>query len=173
MKNIGKIKAIIISSIVTLVLIAGLIFSFVPMKLGNKDYESFAGALNQGISINGGMSVEYTIKGTYTDKQLNSSLAKITELVQEYGYESVVAYKKGEDKIRVDLNGPVLYDDRTTAESFLKQIATGKLEFKNKNDAKAITVKAYFSNLFEFCKSVFIIFLPLLPLVLKILQGLV
>lgn len=137
MKNIGKIKAIIISSIVTLVLIAGLIFSFVPMKLGNKDYESFAGALNQGISINGGMSVEYTIKGTYTDKQLNSSLAKITELVQEYGYESVVAYKKGEDKIRVDLNGPVLYDDRNTAESFLKQIATGKLEFKNKNDASA------------------------------------
>lgn len=142
MKNIGKIKSIIISSVILLVMVAGLVLSFVPMTFSKKDFESFSGALKLATSIDGGMSVEYKIKGDYTDKEFSDSIKILTDMMNEYGFGTVNAYKKGEDKIRVDLNQPVLYSDRSSAESFLENLATGKLEFKNKNDAKATTTPA-------------------------------
>lgn len=142
MKNLGKINAIIISSVIVLVMVAGLIFSFVPMSLSSKDFESFAGAMKKATSIDAGMSVEYNIKGEPSDKEVSNSIKILTDMMNEYGFSSVNAYKKGEDKIRVDLNKPVLYSDRSAAEDFLESLATGKLEFKNKNDAKATTTPA-------------------------------
>lgn len=137
MKNIGKIKSIIISSVIALCLVAGMILTFIPMSLGNKDYESFAGALSKATSIDGGMSVEYEIDGEYTDKEISNSLKTLTGLISEYGYKSATAYKKGDNKIRIDLNQPVLYGNRSTVEQFLKLLASGKIEFKSKNDATA------------------------------------
>lgn len=137
MKNIGKINAIIISSIIALVMIFGVLLSFVPMHLGNKDYESFAGALSESTTINAGMSVEYTIKESGEEKDVKKSISLLKEIINDYGYKSATVYLKGTDKIRVDLNEPVLVSERSSTESFLSTLASGKLEFKNQNDASA------------------------------------
>ena len=142
MKNLGKIKSIIISSVIVLVMVAGMIFSFLPISFKNKDFESFAGAMKKSTTIDGGMSVEYEIKGNPSDEEISSSIKILTDIMREYGFNSVNAYKKGENKIRVDLNQPVLYSDRSSTEEFLGSVATGKLEFKNKNDEKATTTPA-------------------------------
>ena len=137
MKNLGKIKAIIISSVIVLVMAFGLVLSFVPMSFSKKDFESFGGAMKKATTIDAGMSVEYEIKGNYEDETVADSIKILTDIIGEYGLGSVNAYKKGDNKIRVDLSKPVLYSDRSSAEDFLESLATGKLEFKNKNDAKA------------------------------------
>ena len=137
MKNIGKIKAIVISSVIVFVMIVGLLLSFVPAEISSKDFESFSGAIKKATSIDAGMSVEYEIKGEYSDEEISSSIKILTDIISEYGFKSVNAYKKGENKIRVDLNAPVLLSDRSASEDFLSKLASGKLEFKNKNDAKA------------------------------------
>lgn len=137
MKNIGKIKAIIISSIIALIMVFGVVMSFVPMHLGNKDYESFAGALSESTTISAGMSVEYTIKESGEEKDVKKSISLLKEIINEYGYKSATVYLKGTDKIRVDLNEPVIVSERSSTESFLNALASGKLEFKNQNDASA------------------------------------
>ena len=142
MKNLGKIQAIIISSVIVLVMALGVVASFVSMSFKTKDFESFAGAMKKSTSIDAGMSVEYEIKGNPSDDEISNSIKILTDIMREYGFTSVNAYKKGDDKIRVDLNKPVLYSDRSSAEEFLQGLATGKLEFKNKNDAKATTTPA-------------------------------
>lgn len=137
MKNLGKVKAIIISSIIALVMVAGLLLTFVPMHLGSKDFESFAGALSKSTTISGGMSVEYTIKEAGDDKQLKESISLLKDIINDYGFKSATVYKKGEDKLRVDLNEPVLVSQRSVVEEFLGNLAQGKLEFKNQDDVHA------------------------------------
>ena len=142
MKNLGKVKAIIISSLIALVMIVGLILTFIPMHLGSKDYESFAGALSQSTSIDGGMSVEYKIKESGDEKEIKQSVAILKDIINDYGFKSATVYLKGEDKIRVDLNEPVLVSERSATEEFLSTLASGKLEFKNKDDAQATLTPA-------------------------------
>lgn len=142
MKNLGKVKAIIISSIIALVMVLGLLMTFVPMNLGSKDFESFAGALSKSTTISGGMSVEYTIKESGDEKELKSSISILTDIIRDYGFKDVTVYVKGEDKIRVDLNEPVLVSERSQVEEFLKSVAQGKLEFKNKDDVTATMTPA-------------------------------
>ena len=137
MKNIGKIKAIIISSVIVFVMVVGLLMSFVPAEISSKDFESFSGAIKKATSIDAGMSVEYEMKGEYSDEEISSSIKILTGIISEYGFKSVNAYRKGDNKIRVDLNAPVLFSERSSCEDFLSKLASGKLEFKNKNDAKA------------------------------------
>ena len=137
MKNLGKVNAIIISAVLAFITLAGLILSFVPMSFGSKDYESFAGAQSLSTTIDGGMSVEYEIKSESTDAQIASSIKILTDIISEYGYKSVTAYKKGDNKIRVDLNQPVLVSERSSTEDFLTNLASGRMQFKNKNDASA------------------------------------
>ena len=142
MKNLGKVKAIIISSIIALVMVLGLLMTFVPMNLGSKDFESFAGALSKSTTISGGMSVEYTIKESGDEKEIKNSISILTDIIRDYGFKDVTAYLKGDDKIRVDLNEPVLVSDRSQVEEFLKSVALGKLEFKNKDDVTATMTPA-------------------------------
>lgn len=137
MKNLGKVKAILISSIIAFVMVAGLALTFIPVTLGSKDYESFAGALRKSTSIDGGMSVEYEIKSDSTDKEISESINILTGIISEYGFKSVTAYKKGDNKIHVDLNEPVLVTDRSATEDFLTNLSAGRMQFKTKDDASA------------------------------------
>lgn len=142
MKKIGKIKAIIISSVIALVMVLGLALSFIPVSIGSKDYESFAGALAQNTTISDGMSVEYKIKSDSTDKEIKDSIKVLTNIISEYGIKSVNAYRKGTDTIRVDLGEPVLISDRSATEDFLSSLSSGRMQFKNKNDAAATLTPA-------------------------------
>lgn len=138
MKNIGKIKAIVISAIISLVLVVSLILTFVPMELGNKDFESVIGSMNLSRDVSKGISAEYTIDGEYTDKEIQKAIKQMAEISSEYGFKSVSVYKKGDNKIRLDVNSTVLETEKASAEEFLNNLAVGKLEFKSENKKDAV-----------------------------------
>lgn len=142
MKNLGKIGAYIIAGIMVAVFALGVVLSFVPMTIGHKDYESFLGSLNLSQELGEGITAEYTITSDSTDKEISSSIKKMNTIISDYGFKSVNIYKKGSDKIRVDISSTVLETEKSSAESFLKILAGGKLEIKNKNDASATSDNA-------------------------------
>ena len=137
MKNLGKIKAIVISSIIIAVMVIGLLFTFVPMHFGSKDFESVIGSMNLSRGMSDGISAEYTLEGEYTDEEISKAIHVMAEVTAEYGFKSVSIYKKGDNKIRVDISTTVLETQKSQAEEFLTTLASGKLEFKNVNKADA------------------------------------
>ena len=137
MKNLGRITAYIISAVVIVVFGLGLLLSFVPMTIGGKDYESFAGSLNLSQEVKGGITAEYTIAGDYSNEEIEKSIKIMTDVISEYGFKSVNVYKKGSNKIRVDINSTVLKENQSLAEELLTTIASGNLHIKDVNDVKA------------------------------------
>lgn len=136
MKDYGKVKASIISSIIGFVLVVGLVLAFVPMHIGRHDYKSFAGALNLSREVYDGISCEYEIEGEFETKELNETMSIMASILNEEGFKSVNIYKKGENKIRLDINSTLLETDKGAVEELLKIMASGRLEFKTVNQVQ-------------------------------------
>ena len=103
MKKFKKNTAIVLSVILSVILIAGVLFSFVPMKFGTKKWESFSGTISMSSDITGGLYGEFNIKTeNASTKDVVSSMDRIKAVFEEDGYKNVNVYAIGNKKIRVE-----------------------------------------------------------------------
>ena len=103
MKKFKKSTAIVLSVILSVILIAGVLFSFVPMKFGKKKWESFSGTLSMSSDLTGGLYGEFNIKTeNASTKDIVSSMENIKTVFEEDGYKNVNVYAVGNKKIRVE-----------------------------------------------------------------------
>ena len=103
MKKFKKSTAIVLSVILSVILIAGVLFSFVPMKFGSKKWESFSGTLSMSSDLTGGLYGEFNIKTeNASTKDIVSSMENIKTVFEADGYKNVNVYAVGNKKIRVE-----------------------------------------------------------------------
>ncbi len=103
MKKFNKKTAIVLSVIMSIILVVGVIFSFVPMNFGSKKWESFAGSISVSSDLTGGLYGEFNIKTQKPSKDdMISSMQKIRDVFEEDGFKNVNVYAVGTEKIRVE-----------------------------------------------------------------------
>lgn len=141
MKKFSKNTAIVLSVILSVVLVVGLLFSFVPMKFGNKKWESFSNSISMSSDITGGLYGEFKIKTeNASTKDIVSSMEKIKSVFEEGGYKNVNVYAIGNEKIRVETG--YSRSNRTFAETYnkLSSIATGAFSLRNDYEVDEETI---------------------------------
>ena len=124
MKKFKKSTAIILSVVLSVVLIVGVLFSFVPMNFGAKKWESFSGSLSVSSDMTGGLYGEFKIKTENPSKaDIISSMEKIRDVFEDDGYKNVNVYAVGTEKIRVETG--YSHSSRTYAEVYNKIASVG------------------------------------------------
>ena len=161
MKTIKKKPAIVLIVVLTILLVVGSLFSFVPMQFGHTSYKSFAGAIRVGNDFSAGMYAEYDISpdGAAGVNDINKSISIIKSVLSEKGYPSTNVYSVNDDKIRVEVSYPNGGDNFSDAYSLLKAVGVGAFELRsssNEDDTfivgskhvKDVTISTYSSNTF-------------------------
>lgn len=141
MKKFSKNTAIVLSVILSVVLVVGLLFSFVPMKFGNKKWESFSNTISMSSDITGGLYGEFKIKTeNASTKDIVSSMEKIKSVFEDSGYKNVNVYAIGNEKIRVETG--YSRSNRTFAETYnkLSSIATGAFSLRTDYEVDEETI---------------------------------
>lgn len=124
MKKFSKSTAIVLSVILSVVLVVGLLFSFVPMNFGTKKWESFSGSLNVSSDISGGLYGEFNIKTENpSQKDIISSMEKINNVFEDAGYKNINVFSIGNEKIRVEAGNS--RSSRSYAETYNKIASLG------------------------------------------------
>ncbi len=107
MKRLKKSTAIVLTVLLSFIMLAGVILSFVPMTFGAETFVSFSRSISISQDISGGMYGEYTIKTENPTKaDIVSSMKKIKEVFEDSGFKNVNVYAVGNSKIRVDVSYP-------------------------------------------------------------------
>ena len=137
MKPIKKKSALITLIVVSLVIVLGAIFAFVPMTFGNTTYKSFAGAIRIGNDFNSGMYAEYDIKdaGEVSEADINKSITDIKTIISEKGYSSTNVYAIDGSKIRVEVSFSNGQDPIRQANTLLQAVGVGKFELRSSSSA--------------------------------------
>ncbi len=141
MKKFKKSSAIVLSVILSVILIVGVLFSFVPMKFGTKKWESFSGTLSMSSDITGGLYGEFKIKTENpSTKDIVSSMENIKKVFEDDGYKNVNVYAIGNEKIRVETG--YSRSSRTFAETYNKisSIAAGAFSLRNTYEVEETTI---------------------------------
>ena len=133
MKSIKKKPAIAIIVVLSIILVVGAVFAFIPMQWGHTTYKSFAGAIRVGNDYGAGMYAEYDIsKDGETDAvSIRKSISTIKEILSEQGKPSANVFSVNDEKIRVDIsyeNGGNGFRDAYT---LLKAVGVGKFELRS------------------------------------------
>lgn len=150
MKKFKKNTAIVLSVILSVILIAGVLFSFVPMKFGSKKWESFSGTLSMSSDITGGLYGEFNIKTeNASTKDIVSSMENIKTVFEADGYKNVNVYAIGNKKIRVEAG--YSKSSRTFAEVYNKisTIAAGAFSLRTTYEVEASTISVMGSECVE------------------------
>lgn len=138
MKKFSKKTTIIMSVVISLVLVIGFIFSFVPMTFGSKTYVSLAKSINISSDLKGGMYGEYDITTENpTQKELVNSMAKIKKVFEDDGYKNVNVYSVGDKKIRVEVSNPTGAKTYSDVYSDLSAISSGKFYLSSKGSSNS------------------------------------
>ena len=138
MKKFSKKTTIIMSVVISLVLVIGFIFSFVPMTFGSKTYVSLAKNINISSDLKGGMYGEYDITTENpTQKELVNSMAKIKKVFEDDGYKNVNVYSVGDKKIRVEVSNPTGTKTYSDVYSDLSAISSGKFYLSSKGSSSS------------------------------------
>ena len=107
MKRFKKVTAIVLSVIISVLLVVGFLFSYIPMNFKSKKYISLSGSLNISSDIAGGMYGEYNIKTENPTRQdIIDSMLVIKEVFEENGYKNTNIYAIGKSKIRIEVGAP-------------------------------------------------------------------
>ncbi len=141
MKKFKKSTAIVLSVILSVILIAGVLFSFVPMKFGRKKWESFSGTLSMSSDLTGGLYGEFNIKTeNASTKDIVSSMENIKTVFEEDGYKNVNVYAVGNKKIRVEAG--YSRSSRTFVEVYNKisTIAAGAFSIRTTYEVEESTI---------------------------------
>ena len=142
MKKFNKTTAIVMSIIFSVVLVVGMIFTFIPMSFGTKKWESFSGSLSMSSDLTGGIYGEFRIKTENpSDKDVVASLQKIKDVFEEDGYKNVNVYAIGKEKIRVETG--YSKSSRTYAETYNKiaSIAVGAFSLRTTYEVEEDTIE--------------------------------
>ena len=132
MKKFKKSTAIALSVILCVVMLIGVLLSFVPMTVGADTFVSFSGAINVSSDMSGGMYGEYQIKSDdVTDSAIVSSMKKIKEVFDEDGYKNVNVYAVGKSKIRVEVSYPRGGKTFANAYSELSNVGSGAFSLRS------------------------------------------
>ena len=144
MKKFSKQTSIILSAILGIVLVIGLIFSFVPMKFGDTTWVGLSNSINISSDIVGGMYGEFEIK-TVDDElptraEIEQSKGIIRDVLSERGYKNANVYDIAGEKIRVELSypkGSTTYQDVVTS---LQLMVSGKFQLQSASSVADDTV---------------------------------
>ncbi|MBR2971157.1 MAG: protein translocase subunit SecD [Clostridia bacterium] len=131
-----KKSSIVKLSIIGVVLIIGLIFSFVPMQFGLKDFNSFSGNIKLGLDLKGGIYAEYVAIDDDTediDARMDGTVTSIQSLLVNKGYSEAVVMRQGTSGIRVEVPD---VDNPSDILEILGEPA--ELEFRLKDDGSVI-----------------------------------
>ena len=136
MKTIKKKPAIVLIVILSIVLIIGAVFTFVPMQFGHSAYKSFAGAIRVGNDFSAGMYAEYDIApdGAAGTNDINKSISQIKSVLSEKGYSSTNVYAVGEEKIRVEISYENGGSNFKNAYALLKAVGVGAFELRSSSN---------------------------------------
>lgn len=141
MKKFKKSTAIVVSVILSIILVVGVLLSFVPMKFGTKKWESFSGTLSMSSDITGGLYGEFKIKTeNASEEDIIASMGKIKDVFEADGYKNVNVYALGNDKIRVETG--YSRSSRTYAETYnkLASVAVGAFSLRTTYEIEESTV---------------------------------
>lgn len=140
MKKFSKNSAIILSVILSVVLIIGLLFSFVPMTFGDKTWVGLSNSINISSDVLGGFYGEYEIKTENpTREDIEQSKSIIRKVLADKGYKNVKVSDISGKKIRVEVSYPrggQTYQDVT---STLNTLTTGKFMLQSASSVTETT----------------------------------
>jgi len=149
MKKFSKQTAIILSAILGFVLIVGLIFSFVPMKFGNTNWNGFSNSINISSDLVGGVYGEFEIKTeddeTISRADIEQSKTIIRDVLSSYGYKNANVYDVAGEKIRVELSYPkglTINTEQKYQEAInnLRVLTNGKFMLQNESSVTETSV---------------------------------
>ncbi len=130
MKNQKTKSILIILCFIILSVFAG----FIILQGLGKQHKGTASHIKLGLDLAGGVSITYQVKeDNPTDTEINDTIAKIQERVQEYSTESNV-YKVGSNRIQVEIPG------ETDANKVLEDLGKpGSLVFQLEDGTQVVT----------------------------------
>ena len=134
MKKFKKSTAIVLISILSVLLVVGFLFSYIPMTVGANTFVSFSGSMSVSSDVTGGMYGEYNIvTENPSQSDLVDSMLQIKDVFEENGYRNVNVYALGTEKIRVEVSYP--RGSRTFAETYsqLAMVGTGAFALSSTN----------------------------------------
>ncbi len=131
MKPIKKNLAIFYSVLIAVILVVAAIFTFIPMKWGNKTYNSFLGDIGIANDLNGGYYAEYRIKGNPSESAINDSVESILNVLSGKGYSNASVYNKNNEALRIELGYPTGGRTSTDTVKLLTNIGVGKFELRS------------------------------------------
>lgn len=132
MKKLKKSTAIALAVVLCVIMIAGVLLSFVPMTVGSSTFMSFYGSINISSDMAGGMYGEYQIKTENpTTSDIVGSMKKIKEVFEEDGYKNVNVYAVGSSKIRVEISYPRGGKSFSNAYSKLSSVGNGAFSLRS------------------------------------------
>ena len=144
MKKFKKSTAIVLSVLIGLVVVIGMLLSFVPIKSGAKTFVSFSGAMNVSSDITGGIYGEYQIKTENpSQKELVDSMAIIKDVLDESGYKNLNVYAVGNSKIRVEASYPAGDDTYSSVYTTLSNVASGAFSLRSTSSIEEKTVQLF------------------------------
>jgi len=141
MKKFNKNTAIILSVVLGIVLVFGLIFSFVPMKFGDKTWVGLSNSINVSSDIVGGVYGEFEIKTEAPSRaDIEQSKGIIREVLAESGYKNVNVYDIAGEKIRVELSYPKGANTYEDVVGSLQKLTSGKFALQSASSVTDDTV---------------------------------
>ncbi len=142
MKKFKKSTAIVLICLLSVIMIVGFLFCYVPMTFGAKTFVSFSGSISISSDITGGLYGEYQITTENPSKSdIVDSMTKIKDVFEEDGYKNVNVYAVGNKKIRVEVSYPRGSKTYGDVYSELTNVGTGAFQLRDKDkvaEAKVI-----------------------------------
>ena len=137
MNNYSKTKSMIFFIIFGLIFAIGAVLTFVPMRFGSKDYESFIGAMALSTDCNDTISAVYTYTEDDTTDVERAIKLMGSSLEQRFGKNSVNVYKLGDKKIKVEVADGITEDRTNEIKECLSGFTAGKMTITNNKNPKA------------------------------------
>lgn len=129
MKPLKKSTATFLIIFISIVLVIGLIFTFIPMTFGNTRFLSFVGNINYASDIKAGMYAEYKVSSNTTDEQISLTVKELKSILAGEGYQTAFVAGIGENTIRVEI-GLDPSGDYSKTQSTLEALGVGVFELR-------------------------------------------
>ncbi len=102
-----KKSSIIKLSIIGVILIIGLVFSFIPMNFGMTTFKSFARTIKLGLDLKGGVYAVYEMAETENTSEISSRMegtrTRLENLLVNKGYTEATVVREGDTRLRVEV----------------------------------------------------------------------
>ncbi len=107
-KAVKKKSTIVKLVLIGVALLIGMIFAFVPMQFGLKNYNPFLSAesISLGLDLKGGVYAVYRATNTDTDDfdtKMEGTRSALSSMLADQGYTEATIVREGSDRIRVEV----------------------------------------------------------------------